>query len=194
MLARHDQSVVSLINFLGDLPPGVPAAFVNRIDRGIGMLRRAATVLPVRFIFLIHAEQTSTLIKNSGPEEIVVADPLNYFSGDDLQTRLGSPQRHCIFLGGVWLDEDVLAAALCTLHEGFDTRILIDLTVARTMYDRSATVYRLNQHGALVTTVRQTLVEWALASDDALVRSELKSILAGTDTLARSDASPSDLP
>lgn len=66
-----------------------------------------------------------------------------------------------VLLGGAWLEEDVLIAALEGLKLGFDIRLLADLSIERRPEDRALVFSRLALHGVPVTTVRQTLLEWA---------------------------------
>jgi nicotinamidase-related amidase len=80
-----------------------------------------------------------------------------------------------IFLGGAWLEEEVFIAALEGVRFGYDVRVLADLSAARVETDRSLVLDRLALHGVLATTVRQTLLEWAVCLDDPILKQQLLS-------------------
>lgn len=74
-----------------------------------------------------------------------------------------------VFLGGAWLEEEVLIAALEGVRRGYDIRLLADLSVARLEIDRCLALDRLAMHGVPAMTLRQALLEWAAFVDDPSV-------------------------
>lgn len=82
-----------------------------------------------------------------------------------------------IVLGGAWLEEDVFIAALEAARRGYDVRLLSDLTVCRVEADRALVLDRLALHGALATTVRQLLLEWAVSLNDPLLKQGVRQLL-----------------
>ena len=69
-------------------------------------------------------------------------------------------------------------AALEGARLGYDVRVLADLTVARVEADRSLVLDRLALHGVLATTVRQTLLEWAICLDDPILKQRVLQLLS----------------
>ncbi|MFY9733814.1 MAG: hypothetical protein WAL02_01580 [Rhodoplanes sp.] len=91
--------------------------------------------------------------------------------------RLGPPETRVVYLGGAWLEEEVLIAALSAVRIGYDTRVFTDLSVLRSLLDRTPTLDRLMQHGVLTTTVRQTVMEWSRAVADDELAERLRAML-----------------
>ena len=82
-----------------------------------------------------------------------------------------------LYLGGAWLEEEVLIAALSAARIGYDTRVFSDLSVLRSLLDRTPALDRLTQHGILTTTVRQTLMEWSRGVADHELARRLRAML-----------------
>ncbi|XIA61990.1 hypothetical protein ACFIOY_20025 [Bradyrhizobium sp. TZ2] len=93
--------------------------------------------------------------------------------------NLASPEGGIIFLGGSWLEEEILIAALQAAERGYDVRLLSDVIAAPTETDRSLVFNRLALHGILATTVRQTLLEWAVHLHDPLFDAKNSVSVAG---------------
>ena len=91
--------------------------------------------------------------------------------------RLGPPETQVLYLGGAWLEEEVLIAALSAARIGYDTRVFSDLSVLRSLLDRTPALDRLTQHGILTTTVRQTLMEWSRGVADHELARRLRAML-----------------
>ncbi|WJR75507.1 hypothetical protein [Bradyrhizobium sp. NP1] len=91
---------------------------------------------------------------------------------------LASPETGIIFFGGSWLEEEIFIAALQGAQRGYDVRLLSDLIAVRVETDRSLVFDRLALHGILPTTVRQTLLEWAVCLDDPLLRQKVQLLLS----------------
>jgi len=162
MLATIEESLVALFN-----PAATPAAIPSmpsrqRVGNGLALLRRMADELAlpvVTFASGKFAAQTEPIGKT------LVADPFTIFSGTAITPAIDRADGRYLYLGGRWLDEDILIAALAAQSAGFDTRVLIDLSVARRPHDRSPTLTQLNQHGVLLTTTRQAAYEWAMSGN-----------------------------
>ncbi|MBT1516386.1 hypothetical protein KIP88_38745, partial [Bradyrhizobium sp. SRL28] len=80
--------------------------------------------------------------------------------------------------GGSWLEEDIFIAALQAAERGYDVRLLSDLIATRVDADRSLALDRLALHGILATTVRQTLLEWAVYLHDPLLMQKVQQLLS----------------
>ncbi len=83
-----------------------------------------------------------------------------------------------VFLGGVWLEEEIFIAALEGARLGYDVRLLVDVSVARLEGDSALVLNRMALHGVLSTTVRQALLEWAACLDDAVLTATVQGLLS----------------
>jgi hypothetical protein len=66
---------------------------------------------------------------------------------------------------------------LSAVHIGYDTRVLVDVSIALTYFDRAWALERLEQHDVLMTTMRQTMTEWSLAAPDENTSRQLRDTL-----------------
>ena len=113
-------------------------------------------------------------------------DPITQLDGDVLSIwgdhrftdTLGSSDTGIIFLGGTWLEEEIFILALQGAERGYDVRLLSDLIPARIEGNRTFVFDRLAVHGILATTVRQTLLEWAVCLDDPLLKQKVRQLLS----------------
>ncbi|WOH63675.1 hypothetical protein [Bradyrhizobium sp. BWA-3-5] len=105
-------------------------------------------------------------------------DALSIWRDSRFTDNLASAQTGIIFYGGGWLEEEIFIAALQAAQRGYDVRLLSDLIAARVDADRSLVLDRLALHGILPTTVRQTLLEWAVCMDDALLKQKVQQLLS----------------
>jgi nicotinamidase-related amidase len=176
MLAYAAHSVVMLINIPKDMPRSTLARETRRLGEGAELMRRIDTEIRVPIFSL-----TSSRYGFQGGHRIlgreITGDLLTIFSGGGLHSDLRRPDCRHLFLGGFWLDEDVFIAALAAQEEGFDTRVLVDLSIARDRLSQLSTMARLNQHGVLLTTTRQTIYEWALTAEEGAERETLIGLL-----------------
>ena len=92
-------------------------------------------------------------------------------------TASGGPETQVLYLGGAWLEEEVLIAALSAAGIGYDTRVFTDVSVLRSLLDRTPALDRLALHGILTTTVRQTVMEWSLAAPNEDLARRLRAML-----------------
>ena len=98
-------------------------------------------------------------------------DFLSLWRDPRLAAQLAEAGVGVVFLGGAFLEEEVLIAALEGARRGYDIRLLSDLSVDRHEADRPLVLARLAHYGILATTIRQALLEWAVAlGDDAVSR------------------------
>ncbi|SCB28105.1 Isochorismatase family protein [Bradyrhizobium yuanmingense] len=105
-------------------------------------------------------------------------DPLALWWDPQLAGRLTELGTGVLFLGGAFLEEEVLIAALEGVRHGYDIRLVPDLSLARDKRDRSIALARLAHHGVLSTTLRQALLEWAVSLGDQEVRRTVRELLA----------------
>ena len=97
------------------------------------------------------------------------AKPLSLWQDRTFTQSIGMSEASVVFLGGAWLEEEVLIAALEGVRRGYDVRLLADISVARLETDRSLALDRLAMHGVPAMTLRQALLEWAAYVDDPSV-------------------------
>jgi hypothetical protein len=83
-----------------------------------------------------------------------------------------------VFIGGAWLEEEVLLAALEGVKLGYDVRLLADLSVGRIEADRSLVLQRLVLHGVPIMTVRQALLEWTSCLQDLALTQRVQQLLS----------------
>ncbi|MEH2535148.1 hypothetical protein V1277_005553 [Bradyrhizobium sp. AZCC 1588] len=109
--------------------------------------------------------------------QIIPIDGLLLWNDQSFVERLARNEPRFLVLAGACLEEEVLLAALEAVRRGYDVRVLADLSVARREAERKAVFDRLALHGVLVTTVRQTLLEWAVSVGDASLMQEIRKLL-----------------
>ncbi|XIA67619.1 hypothetical protein ACFIOY_19755 [Bradyrhizobium sp. TZ2] len=105
-------------------------------------------------------------------------DALSIWHDRRFTDNLASPETGIIFFGGSWFEEEIFIAALQAAERGYDVRLLSDVTAARVEADRSLVFNRLALHGILATTVRQTLLEWAVCLHDPLLTKKVQQLLS----------------
>ena len=105
-------------------------------------------------------------------------DVLSIWQDRRFTDALTSSETGIIFLGGGWLEEDIFIAALQGAERGYDVRLLSDTVAARVGADRPLVFHRLALHGILTSTVRQTLLEWAVCRDDPLLKKKVQELLS----------------
>jgi nicotinamidase-related amidase len=104
-------------------------------------------------------------------------DALSIWQDQRFADALASSETRIIFLGGGWLEEEVFIAALQGAEHGYDVRVLSDVVVTHVQADRPLVFDRLALHGILATTVRQTLLEWAVYLNDPLLKKKVQQLL-----------------
>lgn len=104
-------------------------------------------------------------------------DALSLWRDPRLATRLTEANAGVIFLGGAFLEEEVLIAALEGAKHGYDIRLLSDLSLARDDADRPLVLARLAHYGILPTTIRQALLEWSVCLGDQALSRKIQDLL-----------------
>ncbi len=82
--------------------------------------------------------------------------------------------REQLFICGFWLDDIVTAAALEAPPLGFNTHVIVDLTLAYNQRRRQRCFDRLNQYGIAPISLQNLLYEWMAKTDDDIRRKELE--------------------
>ena len=177
MFSVPDHSLVLLIN--SDIAASVelPEEVRTRLEKSCDLLRQALRAAAVPARLLGAAQDIGGLFASIANCEVIPNDPVNIWRDEDIIERLGPPETQVLYIGGAWLEEEVLIAALSAARIGYDTRVLTDLSVLRSRLDRIPALDRLAQHNILATTVRQTVMEWSRAVPDYELARRLRAML-----------------
>jgi hypothetical protein len=177
MLAISEKSIVLLINPDSTRLAGLPSEFRSRIEMNRVLLRHFAQVSQVSVRLLGDVGNAAASFRSLPKCQIIVDDAVSFWRSDVANRQLGHFDTQVLYIGGAWLDQDVLTAALAAVHIGYDTRVLVDVSVATTRFERQWALERLEQHDVLMTTMRQTMAEWSLATPDEATSRQLRSTL-----------------
>jgi|307.fasta_scaffold120476_1 hypothetical protein len=177
MLAISQRSVVLLVNPSPGRLAHLPPQFRSRVEISRGLLRHFVQVAGVSLRLLGDIGSASASFRSLANCQVLAGDPVRFWRDNDVGRRLGPADTQVIYVGGAWLDQDVLAAALSAVHIGYDTRVLVDVSIALTYFDRAWALERLEQHDVLITTMRQTMTEWSLAAPDENISRQLRDAL-----------------
>ena len=177
MFSVPDHSLVLLINPDIACRAELPDEIRTRLENSFDLLRQTlrATAVPARL--LGAAEEIGASFAAIANCEVIPDDPVNVWRDQDVIDRLGHPETQVLYLGGAWFEEEVLIAALSAARIGYDTRVFTDVSVLRSLLDRTPALDRLAQHGILMTTVRQTVMEWSLAAPNEDLARRLRAML-----------------
>ena len=178
MLADPRRSRVVLINLTRGEQANMPAEFAARRRASLALLPGCQDVFGVTQLAIGEYEP------NQMPDGVahsivpINIDGLSLWRDQQFTASLAASNVGVIVLGGAWLEEEVFIAALEGVRLGYDVRVLADLAVARLETDRSLVLDRLALHGVLATTVRQTLLEWAVCLDDPILKQRVRQLLS----------------
>lgn len=178
MLADPRHSRVVLINLTrGEEPASASVAArhvsLSLLQEGLQIFAVASTVIGECSPFGI--ELTEQVVNSIAQLD---GDAFSIWRDRRFTDALGSSDTGIVFLGGSWLEEEIFIVALQGVERGYDVRLLSDLVRARVEADRSLVFDRLAAHGILATTVRQTLLEWAVCLDDPLLKQRVQQLLS----------------
>lgn len=98
------------------------------------------------------------------------------WSNDELLNSVKEEQREQLFICGFWLDDVVTATALEALTIGFNTHVIVDLSLASRPTQRQSALDRLNQYTVAPIQLRGLLYEWMAKADNDQMRDELEQI------------------
>jgi hypothetical protein len=176
MLANAGGSRVLLINIARGALDDDAEATMLRSDT-ISLLMRGLALLGVpAFAAGESQNHLGSAVAPAGVLHLGV-DPLTIWRQDGFSSQLSDPAVGIVYLAGAWLEEDLVLAAIEGGELGYDVRLLADLSIPRIPAERDIALRRLEQHGVILTSVRQTLLEWALAIDDENLRAAVRSLL-----------------
>lgn len=98
------------------------------------------------------------------------------WSNTDMVLSMRKEDREQLFICGFWLDDVVMAAALEAQPLGFNTHVIVDLTLCYNAEGRQAALDRLNQYSVAPITVQNLLYEWMAKTEDADRRKYLETL------------------
>ena len=178
MLADPRRSRVVLINLTRGEQADMSAEFGARRRANLSLLALCKEVFDVVPLAVGEYEPRQIPDEVAGSIVPLDIDGLCVWRDQHFMASLAASNIGVVFLGGVWLEEEVLVTALKGVKRGYDVRVLTDLSVARVEADRSLALDRLALHGVLATTLRQTLLEWAMCLDDRGLIQRVRQLLA----------------
>lgn len=177
MLADPRHSCIILLNMTrGDRRGGEGAALGQTAS--LALLAAAREVFGIRMIAVGEYEPDGLPRQVVASFEHLAGDTLSLWWYPRLSQEQSAPGAGIIFLGGAYLEEELLITALEGTRQGYDIRLLSDLSLARQEADRSLVLNRLAHYGVLAVTVRQTLLEWAVALGDEAVSRRILELLS----------------
>jgi hypothetical protein len=112
MLAVAERSVVLLVNPDSDRLARLPAQFRTRIQLSRALLRHFVQVSKASLRLLGDVGDAAASFRSLPNCQIITGDALSFWRDDDVGRRLGPPDTQVVYIGGAWLDQDVLGAAL----------------------------------------------------------------------------------
>ena len=115
------------------------------------------------------------------------------WSNTDMVLSMQKEDREQLFICGFWLDDVVMAAALEAQPLGFNTHVIVDLTLSYNVEGRQAALDRLNQYCVAPISFQNLLYEWMAKTEDDDRRGALESLwqdqrlMEQVDTSAEAD-------
>jgi nicotinamidase-related amidase len=178
MLADPRNSRIVLINLARSEPGGASARWAARWQESRLLLPAARQLFGVAVHSVGECPPADILVDLADSVTWLDVDALSLWRDQRFAAPLGMPDIGVIFIGGAWLEEEVLFAALEGVKLGYDVRLLVDLSLARCDSDGPHVLDRLALHGVLPTTIRQTLLEWAVCLDDPILKQRVRQLLS----------------
>ena len=174
MLAHPRQSVVVILN-PGRAYADAPEGDAHGIS--LALLEAGCRLFGVTPLAVGDGEPQAPAAGTLQVFERIPLDGLVPWKDPSFVERMAQDNLRFLYVAGAWLEEDVLVAALEGAGRGYDTRLLSDLSAARRESERKPVFDRVGLHGMLVTTVRQTLLEWAVCLGDSGLMQEIRQLL-----------------
>ena len=178
MLADPRNSRVVLINLTRGESPALDSLAARRVS--LSLLQAGQQIFDVASTVVGNCQPFGTELTEKILNSTTQFDgcALSIWRDRRFTDPLGSSDTGIIFLGGGWLEEEIFIVALQGAERGYDVRLLSDLIEARVEADRSLVLDRLALHGIVATTVRQTLLEWAVSLDDPCLIQRVQQLLS----------------
>lgn len=178
MLADPRQSRVVLLNLARGSVAGEGKAFAIRCFDAQALLPVCRDLLGAKLIAFGEYRPSSLSAEVAATIEHFESEALSPWRDPAFAAHLADADVGIVFFGGLYLEEDVLIAAIEGASRGYEVRLLSDLAFARREGDRQIVVNRLAHHGIITTTVRQTLFEWAMTCNDRALTLRIQQLLS----------------
>lgn len=178
MLVHPRHSCIVLVNVTRGAAANAREAFAARRRGCLPLLAICQEFFAIPQIAVGEYEQALFPDQLAATIEHFDIDVLSMWRDPQLADRLARSNVGAIFLGGAFLEEEVLISALEGARHGFDVRLLSDLSLPRHESDRALVLARLAHHGILATTVRQALLEWAVSLGDRTVSAKIQELIS----------------
>jgi hypothetical protein len=151
-------------------------------ERAIEVLLRAAEVAEVPvFILAQELEQRSasfsTLPSTSSGLRFGLEPHRSPWAHRAFAEALAAQDRTILILAGLWLEHEILAAALSALVDGYDVYVLLDGSAPRSPLASVTARERLTQAGGTPITTSQVISEWSFETTDTSLHAELIALL-----------------
>ncbi|WP_315761856.1 MULTISPECIES: hypothetical protein [unclassified Bradyrhizobium] len=179
MLADPRHSCIVLLNMARRIGADALASALDRCGN-LALLPACREVFGIPQIAVGEYEQGILPDHIAASLEHFDIDALSMWRDPRLATRLTESGASVVFVGGAFLEEEVLIAALEGARHGYDIRLVSDLSVGRDEADRCPALARLAHHGILPTTIRQALLEWAVSLDNQTISRRVQELLSQT--------------
>lgn len=177
MFADPRRSRIVVINPVRSEPEGTPANLVARRLESLALVPDVLETFGMPAFTVGECDPPGMTNRASSLTNLLETDVVSFWHDAEF-ALMPAGEGNFVFLGGAWLEEDVLIASLEGVRLGYDVRLLTDLCVARVETDRRLALERLALHGVLPTTIRQTMLEWAFCLDDVDLRQRVQRLLA----------------
>ncbi len=164
--------------------------FINTVEDGLAkqiteQFRRlsvaADQALVPRYFAISQAENEheswlSTPCEKNKPRVFCFEQDRSIWSNTNLLHSMQREDREQLFICGFWLDDVVAAAALEAQPLGFNTHVIVDLSLAYNRQRRRPVLDRFNQYGIVPISFQNLLYEWMANTDDDGCRKELEEL------------------
>jgi isochorismate hydrolase len=169
-LCNAGDNLLLVIDVQTRLTAAMPEKVINRLRRHIGMLLKAATLLPVPVV------ATAQYPQGLGPIEDGIAALLPAGSARfekacfscaalaPLAEHLRASGRRQVVLAGIEAHVCVLASALELRATGYEVFVVGDAICSRHRENYENALHRLRQQGVVVTDTESVLFEWLRGS------------------------------
>lgn len=178
MLADPRYSQLVLINPARCGSGSITSGSAARWNASLSLLPAALEIVNVKAMVIGEYNPSGMPEQLAARVSWIDVDGLSMWRDERFKALLAGANTGVIFLGGAWLEEEVLIAALKGAGLGYDLRLLADLSIARLEADRPLVLDRLAQHGVLAATLRQAVLEWACVLNDSDIKLRVQRLLS----------------
>jgi hypothetical protein len=151
-------------------------------ERAIDVLLRAAEVAEVPLFILAqdleqNAPSSRRLPSRSSERRFGLEPQRSPWAHRAFAEALAAQDRTILILAGLWLEHEILAAALSALVDGYEVYVVLDGSAPRSPLASLTACERLTQAGGTPITTSQVISEWSFETSDTSLRAELSALL-----------------